>query len=197
MADNNTAPIAATDTSNNAVPATAVTTDPSAPAPTPVPVVDQVVTPAGTDRAVPLESSAIVLGYHQFIGPTDHSTNVYCMRADEFDREMKYLKDNNYNVVPLSDIVAFVQHQKALPPRAVAITIDDGYKSPVTWAAPILKKYGFPWTFFVYPDFISAARIAASWQDLLALQADGVDIECHSYTHPILTKKGKKNARRV
>ncbi len=41
---------------------------------------------------------------------------------------MKYLHDNNYHVVPLSDVVRFVKHEIGLPPNAVAITIDDGYK---------------------------------------------------------------------
>jgi peptidoglycan/xylan/chitin deacetylase (PgdA/CDA1 family) len=142
----------------------------------------------------PVPSSVIVLGYHQFTGPGIPSKNIYSMRQDVFDQEMKYLKDNNYHVVPLSDVVRFVKHEIGLPPNSVAVTIDDGYKSAIVWAAPVLKKYGFPWTFFVYPDFVTVAegKGAASWNDLLQLQADGVDIECHSKSHPILTKKGGK-----
>jgi peptidoglycan/xylan/chitin deacetylase (PgdA/CDA1 family) len=142
----------------------------------------------------PVASSVIVLGYHQFTGPGVASKNIYSMRQDVFDQEMKYLKDNNYHVVPLADVVRFVKHQIGLPPNSVAVTIDDGYKSSIVWAAPVLKKYNFPWTFFVYPDFITEheSKGAASWNDLLELQAEGVDIECHSKSHPIMTKKGNK-----
>ncbi|HEY0257801.1 MAG TPA: polysaccharide deacetylase family protein, partial [Candidatus Methylacidiphilales bacterium] len=145
-------------------------------------------------RPVPVEASVIVLGYHQFVGPGQASKNPYVMRQDVFEEEMKYLKDNGYHVVPLSDVVRFIKHEIGLPPNSVAITIDDGYKSSIVWAAPVLKQYGYPWTYFVYPDFITVneGKGAASWNDLLALQADGVDIESHSMTHPTLTSHTQK-----
>lgn len=140
-------------------------------------------------RALPVGASVIVLGYHRFMASDKTSTNPYYMKQSTFEEEMKYLKDNGYHVVPLSDVVRFVKHEIGLPPNSVAITIDDGFKSAIVYAAPILKKYGYPWTFFVYPDFITVneGEGAASWNDLLALQADGVDIESHSMTHPFLT----------
>jgi peptidoglycan/xylan/chitin deacetylase (PgdA/CDA1 family) len=151
-------------------------------------------TNSGTPRPVPIDASVIVLGYHQFVGPGQSSKNPYVMKQDVFEEEMKYLKDNGYHVVPLTDVVRFIKHEIGLPPNSVAITIDDGYKSAIVWAAPVLKQYGYPWTYFVYPEFITPTegKGAASWSDLLALQADGVDIECHSMTHPILTSHSQK-----
>jgi peptidoglycan/xylan/chitin deacetylase (PgdA/CDA1 family) len=144
-------------------------------------------------------ASVIVLGYHQFSPPGVRVGGkfIYTMPQDVFEYEMKYLYDNKYNVVPLSDVVAFAKRQKVLPPNTVAITIDDGYKSPLVFAAPILKKYNFPWTFFVYPQFIGGHpatnyRGAASWPELVELDKEGVDVECHSMTHPLLTKHGSK-----
>jgi peptidoglycan/xylan/chitin deacetylase (PgdA/CDA1 family) len=149
-------------------------------------------TPAG-------ESSVIVLLYHQFVPAGQHVSPKlqWTMQQDVFESEMKYIHDNGYHVVPMSDVLAFVHHQKTLPPGSVCITIDDGYKSPLVFAKPILDKYGYPWTFFIYPQFIndtpsSSYRGAASWPELLELQKQGVDIECHSMTHPILTKHGSK-----
>jgi peptidoglycan/xylan/chitin deacetylase (PgdA/CDA1 family) len=141
-------------------------------------------------HAVSVAGRAIVLGYHQFTGPGVPSKNPYSMSQDVFASEMKYLHDNGYNVVPLSDVVRFVKHEIGLPPNAVAITIDDGYKSALNYAAPVLKQYGYPWTYFVYPAFITRTegKGAASWPDLVALDAEGVDVECHSMTHPQLTK---------
>jgi peptidoglycan/xylan/chitin deacetylase (PgdA/CDA1 family) len=137
---------------------------------------------------------AIVLGYHQFTGPGVPSKNIYSMSQDVFESEMKYLHDNGYRVVPLSDVVRFVKHEIGLPPNAVAITIDDGYKSALNYAWPVLKKYGYPWTYFVYPQFITKTegKGAASWPDLLELDKEGVDVECHSMTHPQLSKKIQK-----
>jgi len=137
------------------------------------------------------EGSVIVLLYHQFkpAGVKIPAMYQWTMNEDVFESEMKYIHDNGYNVIPMSALLKFLRHEGSVPPRAVCLTIDDGYKSAIVYAAPILKKYGFPWTFFVYPAFITTAEGpgAASWNDLLQLQADGVDIECHSMTHPKLS----------
>ena len=146
------------------------------------------------------EASVIVLLYHQ-IAPAGTKLSAklqWTMQADVFESEMKYIHDNGYHVVPMSDVLAFIRHQKTLPAGSVCITFDDGYKSPLVFAKPILDKYGFPWTFFIYPQFIndtpaSNYKGAASWPELVQLQKEGVDIECHSMTHPILTKKGSKS----
>jgi peptidoglycan/xylan/chitin deacetylase (PgdA/CDA1 family) len=153
------------------------------------------VAPAGLPpRAAVASDRAIVLGYHQFTGPGAGSKNIYSMSQDVFAGEMKYLRDNGYNVVPLSAVVKFIEHKGTLPPNAIAITIDDGYKSAINYAAPVLKQYGYPWTFFVYPEFITRteSKGAASWPDLVELQNEGVDVECHSMTHPQLTSHTQK-----
>lgn len=189
-------------TTDASVPANPIVQTPATPTIAATPAPEPTVAPApvimpNLPSGASVDSTAIILGYHQFVGPGIHSSNVYVMQADVFESEMKYLHDSGYNIVPLADVMKYLNHEGTLPPRAVVITIDDGYKSPITWAMPILKKYNFPWTFFVYPQFISdgpsnpSGRGAASWQDLLDLQNQGVDIECHSYSHPIMTKHGK------
>jgi peptidoglycan/xylan/chitin deacetylase (PgdA/CDA1 family) len=181
-----------------AVPAPATTTNAGQPAATNAPAaIPAHAEPVSESKAGNPAASVIILGYHQFTPPGVRAGGkmIYTMPQDVFDYEMKYLKDNHYNVVPLSDVVAFAKHQISLPPNTVAVTIDDGYKSAIVYAAPVLKKYGFPWTFFVYPSFITRneSKGAASWPDLVELQKEGVDIECHSMTHPLLTKVGHKS----
>jgi peptidoglycan/xylan/chitin deacetylase (PgdA/CDA1 family) len=142
------------------------------------------------------EASVIVLLYHQFVpaGVSISPKLQWTMNQDVFESEMKYIHDNGYHVIPMSDLEKFLKHEITLPSNSVVITIDDGYKSAIVYAAPILKKYGYPWTYFVYPDFITVneGKGAASWNDLLQLQADGVDIESHSMTHPQLPKHTQK-----
>jgi peptidoglycan/xylan/chitin deacetylase (PgdA/CDA1 family) len=136
------------------------------------------------------EGKVIVLLYHQFkpAGVPIPAKFQWTMNQDVFESEMKYIHDNGYNVIPMSDLLKFLRHEITVPPNSVCITIDDGYKSAIVYAAPILKKYGFPWTFFIYPDFVTVAEGsgAVSWNDLLQLQAEGIDIESHSMTHPNL-----------
>jgi len=146
--------------------------------------------PATARSAAAEQGSVIVLLYHQFkaAGVPIPAKFQWTMNVDVFASEMKYIHDNGYNVISMDQLLKFLKHEGTVPPKAVCITIDDGYKSAIVYAAPILKQYGYPWTFFIYPDFITVGEGpgAASWNDLLELQKEGIDIECHSMTHPNL-----------
>jgi peptidoglycan/xylan/chitin deacetylase (PgdA/CDA1 family) len=166
----------------------------NAPAPAtsaPAPIAAPAPGPA-TKSAAAEEGSVIVLLYHQFrpAGVPIEAKYLWTMHQDVFEAEMKYIHDNGYNVISMDQLLKFIRHEGTVPPRAVCITIDDGYKSAIVYAAPVLRQYGYPWTFFIYPEYITVgecnANGAASWNDLLELQKEGVDIESHSMTHPNL-----------
>ena len=120
-----------------------------------------------------------ILAYHQFGRRQGQLT----VTPEMFDAQMAYLKAQDYRVIRLSHLQAFLQGRSPLPLRAVAITMDDGYKSVYTIAYPILKKYDFPATVFVYSDFIGSQR-GLAWQDMRDMVASGlIDIQPHSKTH--------------
>src|SRR5215831_17770021 len=69
--------------------------------------------------------------------------------------------------------------------KLIMIGFDDGWKSQITYAKPILDKYGFKASFFVVCNYVNSGEIRRmNWQDIAALQKDGMDIESHSMTHP-------------
>ncbi len=126
-----------------------------------------------------------ILCYHQFTEGPQTASNLV-VTARQFEAEMAYLKRNGYQVVPLVDLADFLSGDKALPDRTVVITVDDGYKSFYTVAYPILKKYQYPSTLFVYPEFIGG-RLGLSWSQLETLQADPlVNVQSHSLSHTSL-----------
>jgi peptidoglycan/xylan/chitin deacetylase (PgdA/CDA1 family) len=68
--------------------------------------------------------------------------------------------------------------------KAIMLGFDDGWKSQITYAKPILDKYGFKASFFLVCNYVNSANIGRmNWQDIAALQKDGMDIESHSMTH--------------
>lgn len=184
----------ATSSSTNAPAATPTATGTAAA--TAAPATHPHIEPVAHTSGTAAEGSVIVLLYHQFKPAGVHIPSAFqwTMNEDVFEYEMKYIKDNGYNVIPMDDLIKFMKHEGTVPPKSVVITIDDGYKSAITIGAPILKKYGYPWTYFIYPDFITVneGAGAASWNDLKQLQAEGVDIESHSMTHPNLKLKHQK-----
>jgi peptidoglycan/xylan/chitin deacetylase (PgdA/CDA1 family) len=74
--------------------------------------------------------------------------------------------------------------------KAIMLGFDDGWKSQITYAKPILDKYGFKASFFVVCNYINSGEMRRmNWQDIARLQKDGMDIESHSMTHtPYLNK---------
>jgi len=134
-----------------------------------------------------------ILCYHSFAENCNSST---CIPGDLFDQEMKYLKDNGYRVITLGELLNFLQYRHALPKRSVVITLDDGYKSAYNIAYPILKKYGFTATLFIYTDFIGVGKEAITWDQLREMKADGFEVGSHTLSHCDLTdKKEEENDR--
>lgn len=87
-----------------------------------------------------------VLMYHHFDQESTLSTVV---SVDRFREQMTALRDAGYHAVTLSQVLAYAREGAALPDKPVLITMDDGYTSNLTLAAPILEELGMCATVFV------------------------------------------------
>jgi hypothetical protein len=72
--------------------------------------------------------------------------------------------------------------------KVVMINFDDGRKSQLIYAKPILDKYGFKASFFIICGRVGTERSSMNWQDIAELKKDGMGIESHSMTHTNLNK---------
>jgi len=132
-------------------------------------------------------AGAMVLCYHIVESPLDPRMEI---SRDAFRQQMEYLEMTGYNVIPLRHLYEYVTGERAsLPPNSVVITIDDGWRSAYTEAYPELKKRGFPFTLFVYPNIVDKATIALTWREIKEMSENGGDIESHSFSHPFLTRR--------
>jgi peptidoglycan/xylan/chitin deacetylase (PgdA/CDA1 family) len=95
--------------------------------------------------------SAVVLMYHRFGEAKYPATN---LRLEQLDAHIADLKANRFSVLPLDVVVASLKSRTPLPPKAVAITIDDAYKSVITEAWPRFGRAGFPFTVFVASEAV-------------------------------------------
>jgi peptidoglycan/xylan/chitin deacetylase (PgdA/CDA1 family) len=130
---------------------------------------------------------ATILCYHIVESPHDPRMEV---SREVFRQQMTYLAMTGYTVVPLREIYDFAAGKRAaLPRNAVAITIDDGWRSAYTEAFPELKRLGFPFTLFIYPKIIGQTAYALTWKQIKQMSREGVDIESHSLSHPFLTRR--------
>jgi peptidoglycan/xylan/chitin deacetylase (PgdA/CDA1 family) len=131
--------------------------------------------------AAAAQSSAVILMYHRFGEAALPSTSI---RLDQLDNHIAALKAGGHTVVPLTDVVAALRGDMDLPDRAVAITVDDAYRSFLTDGWPRFKAAGFPVTVFVSTAGVDAAfSDLLTWQDIRALRQAGVAIGAHSHGH--------------
>jgi peptidoglycan/xylan/chitin deacetylase (PgdA/CDA1 family) len=70
------------------------------------------------------------------------------------------------NVVPLQPALEALGSGRPLPPRAVALTWDDGYRDSLQLVAPLLERFQLPATFFLVPGLLSGE--VRAWWELLA-----------------------------
>lgn len=136
---------------------------------------------AAFPRPAAAAGTAVVIMYHRFGEETLPSTNI---RLDQFESHIEELRTGGYAVLPLPQIIAALKQGSALPDRAVAITIDDAYRSVYDQAWPRLKAAGLPFTLFVSTDVIDAGLSGMmTWAQIRELAADGVTIGHHSAAH--------------
>lgn len=136
---------------------------------------------AAADGAV-----ATILCYHVVESPSDTQ---FTISRETFDRQMAYLSAAGYRVIPLSQVADYLTgKRRSLPPNAVVLTIDDGWRSTYTEFFPITRRYGFTFTAFVYPKFVGMGRYAVTWEQLREMADAGVEIESHALSHPFLAR---------
>jgi peptidoglycan/xylan/chitin deacetylase (PgdA/CDA1 family) len=113
----------------------------------------------------PLRRRLCVLNYHRVLPEPDPLLDADCDRAT-FLWQMRVLAEG-FNVLPLGEALQAAR-AGALPPRAVAITFDDGYRSLHELALPILRHYGLSATAFVTTGFLSGQDDELSmWNDVI------------------------------
>jgi len=86
-------------------------------------------------------------------------------QVENFARQCEHLR-RYYNPVSMDEVVAFVRDLKPLPPRSVAITIDDGYRDVYEFGAPVLRRFHIPATLYAVPAFLD--RQCWLWWDCIS-----------------------------
>lgn len=125
----------------------------------------------------------------------------YVISPDDFERDIKYLKEHGYTSVTFAQLVDFVKNGTPLPEKPVMITFDDGYYNNLLYGEPILKKYGFSAVIspivscteeYSNADVISPVYGCAGWEQLKsAMENNTFTVENHTYNlHSLKGRKG-------
>jgi len=115
----------------------------------------------------------------------------YTVSRAEFAKQLDYLASNGYHVIPLAKLVDYLNGRtNTIEPRAVVITVDDGWSCAYSEILPTLRARKMPFTLFVYPKIVGRGSHAVTWPQVAEMTREPlVEIGSHAFTHPFLTLK--------
>ena len=126
---------------------------------------------------------------------------------DQFETQMRFLHEQDYRVLSLGEVLEVVRGRREAPPRAVALTFDDGYTDFLEQAWPVLERYGQPATVFLVAERVGKVnswdlrhgdppRRLLSWGQAAELAVRGVEFGSHTLTHPQLPRLDDREQER-
>ena len=132
-----------------------------------------------------------VLVYHDVVFPDVLSRmsmreRVYAVTRDRFNQHLRFLCDEAFQTVGLGT-------SKSVQNNSVILTFDDGFES--AYACHLnLMNFGFHAVFFITTDFVGRESYL-SWEEIREMDNNGMSIQSHTCSHPILSELGRERVR--
>ena len=146
---------------------------PAIPLPAPLAVVPE----------IPDDGSRVsVIGYHDIAENLPETA--MRIRTAKFRDQMETIRRLGIKVISLDEFTAWKKGKTSIPEKSILITFDDGWKSVYTDAYPILKELGFPFTIFLYKNYVDGGGKALTSAMIQEMVANRASIGSHSVSHP-------------
>ncbi len=151
-------------------------------------------------RALKIGISEIpVLMYHRVTdgAPAGTMHGIY-VTADEFDRQLSFLKEKGFTALTFRDIQSIIKGTMPIPNKPVILTFDDGYEDNFLNAFPLFKKHAMTGVIFLIGnpkiktnewDTVSGEPPASLMNDkqIIAMRDYGIEFGSHTLNHRHLT----------
>jgi biofilm PGA synthesis lipoprotein PgaB len=136
-----------------------------------------------------------LLCYHEIDDRADALIPGYAVKPQQFAEQLAWLQQSGYHFVSVDDILADRAGRRPLPPKALLLSFDDGYRSVYRNALPLLRKYGAHAVVGLVGSWLEGhdgkvefdgrevpRTELMSWTELRELQRSGlVEVASHSY----------------
>ena len=127
--------------------------------------------------------------------------NDYVLSPVELEKDLVWLRENDYKTVFINDIVEFVNGDNELPKKSVVLTFDDGFYNNYYYVFPLLKKYNAKATISIVGSYSEFACEEANpqpaysyldWDNINEMRKSGlVEFANHSYNlHSLDNRRG-------
>jgi peptidoglycan/xylan/chitin deacetylase (PgdA/CDA1 family) len=135
-----------------------------------------------------------ILAFHKIGEPPDGEYPTWNYIPEEtFVGYLRYLRENGWQVIDLATLLRGILEPDSLPDRSALLTFDDGYRSILTAALPLLLRFRYPAVLFVPTEFIGGRNTfddeiepeeaICNWDELRELERYGVSVQSHGATH--------------
>ncbi len=145
-----------------------------------------------------------IIMYHSLMNHSN-SLGAYVITPGEFESDLKYLKEHNYNTINMTELINYVYNEGDIPLKPVIITFDDGNFNNYIYGQPLLEKYGMKAVISVvgsYSEKFSTPPYPtsdpyyayASWDQIKVMGESGYfEIQNHTYNlHSTSRRNGAK-----
>ncbi len=147
--------------------------------------------PVKMELVINKEARVSVLGYHDFTEGA--SSNDMILNVADFRSQMQAIRDAKLPVISMRQFLDWKQGKADIPAQCVMITIDDGWKATHTLALGVLKEFGYPFTVFLYKNYIHIGGRSLTHDEIREIAASGGTISSHSVSHKNLSSRGGRS----
>lgn len=131
-----------------------------------------------------------IVMYHGILKDKKHQGK-YVISPKTFEKDLKYLNDNGYTTIFITDLINYVYEDTPLPEKPIILTFDDGYYNNYIYAFNLVKKYNCKMVLSPIgkcTELYSETKDRnpnyshCTWSDLRDMVSSGyVEIQNHSY----------------
>jgi peptidoglycan/xylan/chitin deacetylase (PgdA/CDA1 family) len=140
-----------------------------------------------------------ILSFHKIGKPANGEFPTWNYIPEKiFSNFLKYLQKNKWQVIDIATFLQGLTEPHILPDRSALLTFDDGYRSMLEVALPLLNRFGYPAVLFIPTNYIGGRNTfdngvepeeeICDWDDLQELKRYGVSIQSHGVSHHWFSK---------
>jgi peptidoglycan/xylan/chitin deacetylase (PgdA/CDA1 family) len=121
--------------------------------------------------------------YHHVSSLPTHDVLDYSLTVTttDFAAQLNWMQAQGYHTITMTELFDTFYYGKALPPKPMILSFDDGYADIYTYALPLLLAHHYRGVFYIITGMIGGNYV--TWNEVRALQQSGMQIASHTVHH--------------
>ena len=140
------------------------------------------------------DNGASVFMYHRIGENTYPSTNV---TIEQFNEHVNYISSNDFNIIPLSDVLNIILNNQEFTRNTISFSIDDAYESFYLNGWPKFRENNIPVTLFISTEIIdNKTNGYMTWDQIRNFIDEGGEVGQHTSSHLHMPLNSKETVKK-